>query len=175
MNMQDYVSLALLCSFCWITWNWWPLYTNKMSGKLGRKLQLIVAPLIHGNLLGKKGNIFLLYLNLLKKWIVSLAEYLIMAKQILSNPSFSVLCFSKALEFGWPKEAFGRYSSQTVLANSPQELPILAESLQSIGGCSLRSIGVSLRIAFLPYVCEVVLVHWFLFLTSELFLFALRF
>lgn len=103
------------------------------------------------------------------------AELLTTAEQILRNSLFSVLWFSKALEFGWPQEVVERFSSLTIWAASPQELPILAESLQSVWSCSLWSIVVSLRMACLPYVWEVVLVHWFLFLTSELLLFVLRF
>lgn len=130
---------------------------------------------------GKQGNIFLLYLSLLKELKSSSTESHAICRapdygRANSKKSFiqSVLRFSKALEFGWPQEGVERFSSLTLSAVSPQELPILAESLQSIWGCSVWSIGGSLRMACLPYVCEVVLVPWFLCHTAELLLFALR-
>lgn len=130
---------------------------------------------------GKQGKNFLLYLSLLKELKSSRIE----SHAICGAPDYgranskksfiqSVLQFCKALEFGWPQEAVERFSSLTVSAVSPQELPILAESLQSIWGSSVWSIEGSLRTACSPYVCEVVLVPWLLFLMAELFLFALR-
>lgn len=176
------MSVELLCSLCWSQLNLEAAIYYQNASKATQKTSLDCSTSYSWeSFQGKQGNIFLLYLSLLKELKSSRIESHAVCRapdygRANSKKSFiqSVLRFGKALEFGWPQEAVERFSSLTVSAVSPQELPILAESLQSIWGCSVWSIGGSLRTACLPYVCEVVLVPWLLFLTAELLLFALR-
>lgn len=176
------MSVELLCSLCWSQLNLEAAIYYQNASKAPQKTSLDCSTSYSWeSFQGKQGNIFLLYLSLLKELKSSRIESHAICRapnygRANSKKSFiqSVLRFGKALEFGWPQEAVERFSSLTVSAVSPQELPILAESLQSIWGCSVWSIGGSLRTACLPYVCEVVLVPWLLFLTAELLLFALR-
>lgn len=131
------------CFSCWSQLKLKPAIYHQISAKLHRKFPLTVVPLIHGNLSRVSRETFFYFILVCSRnWnhpVLShmpFAEPLTTAKQILRNSkdskeSFiqSVLWFGRALEFGCPQEAVESFSSLTISAVSPQELPILAESL----------------------------------------------